>query len=116
MDNFNFKIMASGELHDDVKRYLEAKELLSALDKKVTKYRERIMDHLKMLKVRKLEDKAFSITVREMRSEHVYRKDVPPEIWSRFAKPSTAEQLVVVDRTKPRPARSRSPRAGSSRN
>ena len=107
--------MASSELQDDVKKYLEAKELLAALDKKVSKYRDRILEHMRMLKVRKVEDRAFSITLREMRSEHIYKKDVPPELWSRFAKPSTAEQVVVVDRTKPRPARS--PRAaGSSRN
>ncbi len=101
--------MASAELQDDVKKYLEAKELLAALDKKVSKYRERIMGHMKMLKTQRLEDRTFTISLRQLKSEHIYRKDVPPEIWSRFAKSSTAEQLVVTDRTKPRRSRSRSP-------
>ncbi len=99
--------MASAEFQDDVKKYLEAKELLSALDKKVAKYRERIINHMKMLKTRKVEDRTFSATLREMKSEHIYRKDVPMEIWGRFAKSSTIEQLVVTDRLKPK--RSRSP-------
>ena len=107
--------MASSELQDDVKRYLEAKELMAALDKKVAKYRTRILEHMKMLRTQKIDDRAFSVTLREMRTEHIYRKDVPPEIWSRFSKTTAIEQVVVVDKTKPR-ARSPGAASSSSRN
>ncbi len=86
----------------DIKKYLEAKQLMASLEEKIAKYRQRIIDHMHAVQAIKLDVEHYRAQLRTVTTEHISKRDVPLEIWSRFSRPSTVEQLVVVDTTKPR--------------
>jgi hypothetical protein len=89
-------------MDNDVKKYLEAKQLMASLEEKVAKYRQRILEQMHEMGQTKFETPQFKVQLRMMTTEHVSKKDIPPDVWVRYAKPSTIEQLVVTDSTKPR--------------
>ncbi len=89
-------------MESDIKKYLEAKQLMASLEEKISKYRMRILEQMHGMQQTRYETGTFKVQLRTMTTEHVSRKDLPPEIWSRFAKPSVIEQVVVTDSSKPR--------------
>ena len=89
-------------MESDIKKYLEAKHLLASLEDKIAKYRQRILEQMHSMQQTRYETGTFRVQLRTMTTEHVSKKNLPPEIWSRFAKPSIIEQVVVTDSSKPR--------------
>ena len=89
-------------MEGDIKKYLEAKQLLASLEDKISKYRMRIIEHMHQNGQTRIETPQYKVQLRTMTTEHISKKELPVEIWSRYARPSTVEQLVVTDATKPR--------------
>lgn len=84
----------------DIRKYMEAKALMSQLESKIERYRRRILDSMKEMDVKKISTGDYTATIRTMRSEHIYKKDVPSDIWNRYKKESECTQLFVKERKK----------------
>ncbi len=84
----------------DIRKYLEAKALLSTLEEKVERYRRRILDQMQSDGIEELKGADYSAKIRTMRMEHVYKKDVPPDVWNRYKKETRTTQLVVTQKKK----------------
>ena len=84
----------------DIKKYMEAKALMSSLEEKVEKYRRRILDQMQRDGVEELSGADYKAKIRTMRMEHVYKKDVPADIWNRYKKETRSTQLVVSQKKK----------------
>ncbi len=80
----------------DIRKYMEAKALISSLEEKAERYRKRILDHMTKEGMTAMKTDDYTAKIRVMRSEHVYKKDVPNEVWNRYKRESEFTQLVVT--------------------
>ncbi len=83
-------------MESDIRKYIEAKKLMGSLEEKIAKYRSRIMEDLKSKGTTRMTTPDYRVSLRVMKSEHVYKRDVPPDIWDRYKRGSEVEQLVIT--------------------
>jgi hypothetical protein len=84
----------------DIRKYIEAKALMSTLEEKVERYRRRILDQMQRDGIDELSGSDYKAKIRTMRMEHVYKKDVPSDIWNRYKKETQSTQLVITQKKK----------------
>lgn len=80
----------------DIRKYMEAKALISSLEEKADRYRKRIIEHMTKEGLTSVKVDDYTAKMRVMRTEHVYKKDVPSDIWNRYKKESECTQLFVT--------------------
>lgn len=81
--------------HETIEKFLDIKRQLSELEKRHEKYRKWIESYMEKEEVMEIEHNDVTIKLSKQQRESVAKKDLPPEIWSKYAKRTTFNVIKV---------------------
>ncbi len=80
---------------ETIEKFLEIKKQLSELEKRHEKYRKWIESYMEKEQVMEIEHNHVTIKLSKQQRESVAKKDLPPEIWSKYAKRTTYNVIKI---------------------
>jgi hypothetical protein len=84
----------------DIRKYLDAKAQMAHAEAKVERYRKRIIEAMNNMDRTEIKTDDYTARLRRSRMEHVYKRDVPADIWNRYKKATECVQLFVKESKK----------------
>lgn len=80
---------------ETIEKFLEIKKQLSELEKRHEKYRKWIESYMEKEQMMEIEHDNIRIKLTKQQRESVSKKDLPPEVWSKYAKRTTFNVIKV---------------------
>lgn len=80
---------------ETVEKFLEIKKQLSELEKRHEKYRKWIESYMEKEQMMEIEHDNITIKLTKQQRESVSKKDLPPEVWSKYAKRTSFNVIKV---------------------
>lgn len=80
---------------ETIEKFLEIKKQLSELEKRHEKYRKWIESYMEKEQMMEIEHDTVTIKLTKQQRESVSKKDLPAEVWSKYAKRTSFNVIKV---------------------
>ncbi len=84
------------DLEQTLEKWYKNKSIISSLEKKVKKYREKIEKYMDENSLNKLESQHFKVKRTLQNRETISKKDLPRDIWDKYSK-ETSYYVYNID-------------------
>lgn len=81
--------------HETIEKFLDIKKQLSELEKRHEKYRKWIESYMEKEQMMEIEHDHVTIKLTKQQRESVSKKDLPPDVWSKYAKRTSFNVIKV---------------------
>lgn len=86
------------EIDSMLEKWSDARKHVAVLEKKIEQYKKMMKQYLRQNNLSKYENDFFKVRQNTQDRSFIIKKNVPPEIWDRYATPQKIDFLTLTEK------------------